>query len=227
MADPTTPVTTDDTIAQVGAAAETLSQSSGKTTLADFGKKATVALGSLALSIWSHVARQIAMGVTDVSADVCGGAAFYLNRKRLVKGVRFYTPRTGASTIRVAIWKNAGLGGTLLAQVDIAVTGPGTYDALFATPVAIVGADLAFEYVVGVYYVSATGHNYATVTSTDTPGDPAFLDSVGNVVGNVGSADQCYVVSSKRNMLQGRTTGFVMPDTPSNKLYPVDPILST
>jgi phage tail-like protein len=78
--------------------------------------------------------------VSAQSADVTNGAYFVFMSTGLIQGARFYTAVSGAHTYRIKLWHPDA---SQLRTVDVPCSGPGVYDAIFASSYEVTLDDIA------------------------------------------------------------------------------------
>lgn len=118
-----------------------------------------------------------------------------------VLGIKFYTAKSGAHTIRARLWT----GGSAVASVDVACSGPGAYRAIFATP----------------YVISSLGAiHYATMWETSGTDYTSYTAILAEDQYNMGKA---YLALDRASSY---ASGNAQPgSTDATDSFPVDPII--
>jgi hypothetical protein len=140
--------------------------------------------------------------------DATVGGFFYFVRVSQLLGVRFYTAKAGAHSIRVSVWR----AGSRILDATKAVAGPGAFEHRLVTPVSIPEAELYKLHTVSMYETGATG---------STSISPSPLDRGWGISGNLFSVRQADRYSNfAAGDAEPTQTSFA-----ANNMYPVDPIV--
>ena len=112
---------------------------------------------------WSPVTRSASKVEVVGEGDFTTGARFQAIVALSCTGVRFRRSSGDAGTIKASIWDEAT--NTRLANVNKAVSGVGSYEAVFESPVALTPHK---RYVVGVYDLAGAGGKFNLATEADS-----------------------------------------------------------